>query len=160
QRWFFTMEMVDGIHFLDYIRRADEPGASSEGSSEPTRDTAPTAEEPTVDLPSSDGVPRPSRPRLRSGRLASGADDARLPAAFAQPARGHAALTSAQKVHRDIKPSNIMVTPEGRVVVLDFGLVADLLNMVPESHLVGTFSYMAPEQAGLKPVGPAADWYS
>ncbi len=53
-----------------------------------------------------------------------------------------------------------MVTPEGRVVVLDFGLVADLLNMVPEHHLVGTFSYMAPEQAGLKPVGPAADWYS
>src|SRR5262249_8198388 len=42
----------------------------------------------------------------------------------------------------------------------DFGLIADLLNMVPESHLVGTFSYMAPEQAGLKPIGPSADWYS
>src|SRR5262249_13676994 len=31
---------------------------------------------------------------------------------------------------------------------------------VPELHLVGTFSYMAPEQAGLKAIGPAADWYS
>jgi eukaryotic-like serine/threonine-protein kinase len=163
QRWFFTMEMVDGIHFLDYVRRADEPGSpsgSDAGISQPTRDTAPTAEQPTVDIPSADGYSRPSRPRVRAGRLASGADEARLRGAFAQLALGLAALHGAQKVHRDIKPSNILVTPEGRVVILDFGLVADLLNMVPESHLVGTFSYMAPEQAGLKPIGPAADWYS
>ena len=75
-------------------------------------------------------------------------------------ALGLAALHRAHKVHRDIKPSNILVTPEGRVVILDFGLVADLENRLPEAHLVGTYSYMAPEQASLKPVGAPADWYS
>jgi eukaryotic-like serine/threonine-protein kinase len=161
ERWFFTMEMVRGIHFLDYVRRADEEDeADADGEGSRATESQATAEQPTVDIPSGDGAPRASRPRIHSGKLASGADEARLRAAFAQLALGLVALHRAQKVHRDIKPSNIMVTPEGRVVVLDFGLVADLLNMIPESHLVGTFSYMAPEQAGLRAIGPAADWYS
>ena len=164
ERWFFTMEMVHGIHFLDYLRRADDLGdskADGSGGAGPhsavSTDTEDTADQSTVDVP--DHGPRVA-PRAPGGKLASGADEGRIRAAFAQLALGLAALHRAQKVHRDIKPSNIMVTPEGRVIVLDFGLVADLLNLVPESHLVGTFSYMAPEQAGLKAVGPAADWYS
>ncbi len=158
ERWFFTMEMVQGIHFLDYLRRADDvPSDEHDGSV--TAETDATADQSTVDVPEGAAAAWP-RPRPAGTRLASGADEGRLRAAFAQLALGLEALHRAQKVHRDIKPSNIMVTAEGRVVVLDFGLVADLLNMVPESHLVGTFSYMAPEQAGLKPVGPAADWYS
>jgi eukaryotic-like serine/threonine-protein kinase len=164
QRWFFTMEMVGGIHFLDYIRRADE--VVDEGPLGGGTPSTPTQDQPTADLPSGSGrssapAPAPaSGPPVPSGRLASGADIERIRASFAQLALGLSALHRAQKVHRDIKPSNILVTAEGRVVILDFGLIADLLNMVPESHLVGTFSYMAPEQAGLKQVGPAADWYS
>ncbi len=149
---FFTMEMVRGVHFLDYVRRPPEqaPLLIAPESSE---------DRSTIDLPpgATEAMPlAPARPKL----LASGVDEHRLRSALGQLALGLAALHHAHKVHRDIKPSNILVTPEGRVVILDFGLVADLENRLPEAHLVGTYSYMAPEQASLKPVEAAADWYS
>ena len=153
-QWFFTMEMVRGVHFLDYVRRPRD-AADSEIAAQ-----ASTDEEPTANLAAPTRASVDSIPALAPKRLPSGADETRLRGAVAQLALGLAALHRAHKVHRDIKPSNILVTAEGRVVILDFGLVADLVNVIPESHLVGTFSYMAPEQAGMKPVGPAADWYS
>ncbi len=153
-QWFFTMELVRGVHFLDYVRRT-----KSEGSLDPIALTS-TDDQPTANLVATSRATMDSIPPAPSKRLPSGSDETRLRGAMAQLALGLAALHRAHKVHRDIKPSNILVTAEGRVVVLDFGLVADLIDLVPESHLVGTFSYMAPEQAGMKAIGPAADWYS
>src|SRR5262249_17156576 len=74
-----------------------------------------------------------------------------------------AALHQAGKVHRDIKPSNILVTRDDRLVLLDFGLVAEVGGSPRDSSqrdVVGTAMYMAPEQAHGRAVGPAADWYS
>jgi serine/threonine protein kinase/tetratricopeptide (TPR) repeat protein len=150
---FFTMEMVHGVHFLDYVRRA--PDAILDA---PSPESASADECSTLDLPPAERHATPAPPRAKL--LASGVDEHRLRSALAQLALGLAALHRAHKVHRDIKPSNILVTTEGRVVILDFGLVADLENRMPEAHLVGTYSYMAPEQASLKPVEAAADWYS
>lgn len=70
-----------------------------------------------------------------------------------------AAIHAAGLVHRDVKPSNVRVTPEGRVVLLDFGLVTEGAH-VEEGHVVGTPLYMAPEQAQAGVVGPAADMYA
>ena len=87
---------------------------------------------------------------------------ARLTRALHQLGCGLSALHRAGKIHRDIKPSNIRVQPDGRVVLLDFGLVT------PSTHdstsdverVVGSVGYMAPEQANARPLSPAADCYA
>src|SRR5438132_1201656 len=65
-------------------------------------------------------------------------------------------------IHRDIKPSNIMITPEGRVALLDFGLVVgiELDDSVDRKTVAGTPGYMSPEQIQGSPSTPATDWYS
>lgn len=68
-------------------------------------------------------------------------------------------------VHRDLKPSNLMVTPDGGIMVLDFGVAAALEPQPGETRFTaanatpGTVVYMAPEQA-LGQTAPASDLYS
>jgi eukaryotic-like serine/threonine-protein kinase len=110
ERWFFTMELVNGRHFLEHVGR----------------------------------------------------DAAALRAALHQLVLGLQALHSAGLIHRDLKPSNVMVTTEGRVVLLDFGLITpvDQLQQSIDSHPVGTIDYMSPEQADGRPLTEASDWYA
>lgn len=139
QQWFFTMELVDGVSFLDYVRPA-QAGYGSRSEEDTVRTPPPsTGETPPADLE-----------RLRS--------------ALRGLAEGVFALHEAGKLHRDIKPSNVLVRRDGRVVLLDFGLVTELdgrsAAQSTDQHIVGTAAYMAPEQAAAQPLGPPSDWYA
>jgi hypothetical protein len=109
------MELVRGVHFVEYLNRA----ADSELRAERVRDV------------------------------------------LAQLVDGIAELHRRGRLHRDIKPSNILVTDEGRVVILDFGLSSEIVAADdPGEPMAGTPAYFAPERhAGAAPA-PAQDWYS
>ena len=83
---------------------------------------------------------------------------ARLAAAFAGVVDGLTALHEAGFAHRDVTPDNVRVTPDGRAVLLDFGLIGRFGDESDQGG-VGSFEYAAPEQ--LLGAGPssAADVY-
>lgn len=178
---FFTMEFIDGHDFLTYVRgaearadgrRSDEDRTSrkdlrvrSDGESSDTFSALPTRR-CMVDREPGDHSDRP-KPEERTGVRATDLfDETRLRWALAGLASGIWELHRAGKVHRDIKPSNVLVTHEGRVVVLDFGIVAQVnehdaweRDDSGRHYILGTASYMAPEQAREDQITPAADWY-
>ena len=83
----------------------------------------------------------------------------------AQIAAGLAVAHRASVVHRDLKPSNVMITPDGVVKVLDFGvgLILDDVDGEPLTSsgvTIGTARYMSPEQAKAEAVTPATDLYA
>ena len=65
-------------------------------------------------------------------------------------------------IHRDIKPQNIMITPEGRPVIMDFGIARDLSSdgMTATGEVIGTPVYMAPERLLGKEIDHRCDLYS
>ena len=79
-----------------------------------------------------------------------------------QTAQGLQAAHERDVVHRDIKSSNLMLTPQGQVKILDFGLarLADRSRLTKTETVVGTVSCMSPEQAERKPTDRCTDIWS
>jgi len=137
--WFFTMELVVGCDFLSYVWSGH-------------------AQESSVAAPSEISRRSTFPPEAQNSQL----HEVRLRACLRQIAEGLTALHGRGLVHRDIKPSNILVTPTGRTVLMDFGLIteADKRRQSTAAQIVGTPAYMAPEQAQGHKVDAMADWYS
>ena len=90
------------------------------------------------------------------------ADWGRLQRVMSQLVDAVCYLHSHGKLHRDIKPNNVLVTADGDLKVLDFGLTTDLVPdvMGDSISIRGTPGYIAPEQAAGEPASEASDWYS
>jgi len=108
-------------------------------------------------------------PLIRGGTLRDRLDRGRadLPLAWGVIHDVCKALAHAHQagiVHRDIKPSNVLLHPDGRALLVDFGLARSLLrpsNLTSVGISVGTVGYMSPEQAmGERSVDHRADIYS
>lgn len=80
----------------------------------------------------------------------------------AQTANALHAAHAAGLVHRDIKPGNLLITPEGRVKITDFGIarIADQVPLTATGQVMGTVQYLSPEQASGHPASPTTDIYS
>ncbi|WP_344984079.1 serine/threonine-protein kinase, partial [Thermobifida alba] len=76
-------------------------------------------------------------------------------------AEGLAAIHGCGLVHRDFKPGNIILAADGPRII-DFGIArpTDASTMTQTGAVIGTLSYMSPEQIGGSPVGPASDIFS
>lgn len=80
----------------------------------------------------------------------------------AQTASALQAAHAAGLVHRDIKPGNLLITPEGRVKITDFGIarIADQVPLTATGQVMGTVQYLSPEQASGHAASPTTDIYS
>jgi len=167
--WFFTMELLSGVDFLRWVHRAElnlpelRPLLTPWAGKGQTWDSA----SPTIDaelLPEATSSTSGVMSAQRAPSATRMCDIARLRPALRQLAEGVCAIHQAGKLHRDIKPSNVLVTEEGRVVLLDFGVVGDLTtarnNPRIEDQILGTPAYMAPEQARGAVAGTPVDWYA
>lgn len=208
-QWYFTMDLIEGgVSFLAYLgrptllNRIEGPAAPESAGSDasvsvdtlqirtpdesvetkvqaPTpQDTEETRRQPwdVSSTPAGQSLPPPARlTPLDEAQLKKLRDILR------QLVEGVAAIHRAGKLHRDLKPGNVMVRPDGRVVVLDFGLATETnLEAPPERGggrsrstmvsgstsktsdgvIVGTVAYMSPEQAAGHPLTEASDWYA
>lgn len=81
---------------------------------------------------------------------------------ISQTASALQAAHAAGLVHRDIKPGNLLITPDGRVKITDFGIarIADQVPLTATGQVMGTVQYLSPEQASGHPASPATDIYS
>ncbi len=172
--WFFTMELIDGADFRAHVlgprAATDRPDSVMDSALVLAASLLdPTDPDELHTFDTLMGAPPPGArginvPQLRMRGVDSADEIARLRRDLRQLAEAVDALHQFGQLHRDIKPSNVLVDHAGRVVVLDFGVVTQLVGGRGaddgEVRLVGTPAYMAPEQSTGAALTEACDWYS
>ncbi len=152
--WYLTMELIDGPDILVWVW--DDPGG------EHSRPVTPSGERPRRSAPRREQTGDSPRRSRTESVFRSRFDEYLLRESFAQLAEGVNALHGCGILHRDLKPSNVLVARDGRVVILDFGLITHLETegTAETPEFIGSPAYMSPEQCEEKPASPASDWYS
>jgi eukaryotic-like serine/threonine-protein kinase len=161
-QWFFTMELLEGTDFVSHVRGALRHSGPQLTMTETTSALRPVASSaPTIETSALSELDASGLLAIPSSGEVVG-DEPRLRSALLGLLDGVLAIHASGRLHRDIKPSNVMVTPEGRVVLLDFGVVGELGKGSDrlDDLVLGTPAYMAPEQARAVLVGPPADVYA
>lgn len=175
-RWYFTMEKVEGVDFISYVRPLPSFPINSETTEgmpdvpqflHATNSDKPSSTEEFIPSPIFELIEPTEPATIELGIQPSGSIQVnviRLRATLIQLAEALRVLHAKGKLHRDIKPPNILVTPSGVLKVLDFGLLKDMVRVgalrSASNIRVGTPAYMSPEQAAGADVSPACDWYS
>jgi hypothetical protein len=97
--------------------------------------------------------------RLKAGRPLPDAETHRVATEIAS---GLAHAHARDLVHRDLKPANVLFDTEGRAKIADFGIarMGDSGTLTEAGTVLGTASYISPEQASGEPAGPTSDVYS
>jgi hypothetical protein len=160
--WCFTMELIEGVRFDLFVHGAAIGPAAAETVGKDATQPRSASTQPAVALPAS--APRPDHPLDADvGGAAPPFPEERLRHALRGLVSGILALHGAGILHRDLKPSNVLVDRDGRVVILDFGLVATGVvdaHQSTEGGAAGTPAYMSPEQARGAPLTAASDFYT
>lgn len=221
-RWYFTMELVRGAPFLEYVQHQEQPSAPrpslmppDQAAHEPRaslidweRDTRVELHEPAKSRRLTETISSPPLPVSRVTAELSPQHDAdddslsqkteqqtismpavsdrsmgtlpmeplsirvgpvhvdhdRLRDAVCQLTEGILFLHRSGRLHRDVKPGNVLVSgATGRVVLCDFGLVADLeaeRYVANDKDVLGTLGYMSPEQLANRTLTGASDLYA
>ncbi len=143
-RWLLSMELVNGIQLLEHLAFVELQNSFLQSRPDD----------------SFDGDERIVFRRRQDKNTLSPFYLEQLRDTFRQLAKAISVLHAHGVIHRDLKPSNILITREGRVALLDFGLVAAIsVDDATEPLIAGTPGYMSPEQITGDTVTPASDWY-
>src|ERR1041384_5278005 len=162
--WFFTMELVRGVNFLAHVRERIDDASGPATHELPTLNVTDHQTLAHFDdsLRGANDGAQAIDAALLTEQVATACNLSRLRSALRQLVEGVNVLHETDQLHRDIKPTNVLVTSEGRVVLLDFGLITE--TSAPELRerrgLAGTPAYMSPEQIAGQPITTASDWYS
>ena len=182
-----SMELVDGVRLDSYVTFGDRLFTSTRDADADTEDLPQLRELvtgmsvfPSLAADALTPLSADSPPLLRTQSIDSLGDElqkltfeptsvtpvrdaaaqARLRSTIGQLASAVTALHATGRLHRDLKPDNVLVSREGRVVLLDFGLALELDAIDGQTGITaGTPGYMAPEQLRGELPTVATDWF-